>query len=435
MNALFKKIDNSPLIVFRIIFGLVLTAEAWGSIFTGWIERTYIKPTLHFSTIGLEFIQPLPGNGMFYLYGVMGLFGLGVLLGYRYKTSIITYTVLWTYCYLTHKISYNNHYYLMILLCFIMCFLPAHNYASLDVKQKRIQSQNHMYAWCKWILIFQIACVYFFGGIAKIYPDWLDGTFTKIILSSKSSFPLIGQYFTEKWFYMGIAYGGILFDLCIIPLLFFKKTRLFGFVFSIIFHSFNSIVFQVGVFPYLSMSFALFFFSDKLVHRHFLSRKVYFNTIETSNLTTSKKTILLLGLYCVLQLFLPLRQHLIKGTAFWTEEAHKMSWRMMLRSSNGHTYYKIKNIKTNKTKTHYPSILTRKQLGLLHTKPDVIWQYAQWLKQQELQKGNTVEIYAISKKSLNQRPRQEFIDPNVNLAVTPWNYFGHQSWIRHFKGW
>lgn len=433
MDLFFKKIDNSPLIIFRIIFGLVLTSEAWGSIFTGWIDNAYIKTSIHFNAIGLEFLQPLPGTGMYYLYGIMGVLGLGVLLGYFYKFSIISYTVLWTYCYLSHKVSYNNHYYLMILLCFIMCFLPANKYASLDVTYNKTEKSNHMFLWCKLFLIFQITCVYFFGGIAKIYPDWLDGTFTKLLLTSKSSFPIIGQFFTKPLFYMSIAYGGVLFDLLIIPLLAYKKTRWFGFGLSILFHSFNSIVFQVGVFPYLSISFALFFFPATTIQCAFLPKKTFYKT--TFSTTKNHTTIALLSIYIMIQLFLPLRQHFIKGNTFWTEEGHKMSWRMMLRSSNGSTYFKIKNIETKEIHIHRPKELTYKQRNLLNTKPDVIWQYAQLLKKQEAKKGNKIEVYAISKKSLNHRPKQEFIDPKVDLANTPWKYFSHQPWIKPFKGW
>ncbi|MDO6800951.1 HTTM domain-containing protein [Wenyingzhuangia sp. 1_MG-2023] len=433
MDFLFKKIDNSPLVIFRIIFGFVLTAEAWGSIFTGWIERTYIEPTIHFSYIGLEWMQPLDGLGMYYLYGLMGFLGLGVLLGYFYKLSIITYTILWTYCYLCHKISYNNHYYLMILLCFIMIFLPANRYASLDVKTKRIPIQFYMPYWCKFVLIFQISCVYFFGGIAKIYPDWLDGTFTRIALKGEASFPFIGHFFTQEWFYMAIAYGGLLFDLLIIPLLICRKTRVFGFVISLFFHSFNSIVFQVGVFPYLSLSFALFFFDAKKIQKIFLPRKEYFNT-QASGFVNKRITGLLL-LYIMLQLFLPLRQYFIEGNTFWTEEGHKMSWRMMLRTARGNTRFRIEDVTNNKTYIHHPKILSQKQKHLVNTQPDVIWQYAQYLKQEEAKKGHEIKVFCISKKSLNGRPSKTFIDPKVDLANRSWNYFKHNNWITDFEGW
>ncbi len=432
MKFLYQKIDNSSLIIFRIIFGTVLTLEAWGSIFTGWIDRTYIQPTFHFSMIGFEWLEPLNGFGMYYLYAFMGFLGLGVLLGYFYRIAIISYTILWSYCYLIHKISYNNHYYLMILLCLIMCVLPAHKHTSFDIKYRNIKKENSMFLWCKLILVFQITCVYFYGGIAKIYPDWLDGTYTKLTFESKSSFPIIGQYFTKSWFYMGIAYGGILFDLFIIPLLCFKRTRLLGFVVSIFFHSFNSIVFQVGVFPYLSLSFALFFFPTDKIQKIFLPHKTFYPAIQQPGNTM---TTVLLSLYCIIQVLLPLRQHFIDGNTFWTEEAHKMSWRMMLRSKSGYTYYKIKDLTNQKTYFQHPTDLTPKQKGLLNTTPSVIWQYAQVLKKQEIEKGNDIEVYAISKKSLNGRISQTFIDPNIDLANTQWQYFKHQKWIVPFKGW
>lgn len=433
MKFLYKKVDNSSLIVFRIVFGLVLTLEAWGSIFTGWIERTYIEPSIHFSLIGFEWLHPLDGLGMYYLYGFMGLLGLGVTLGYYYRISIIGYTILWSYCYVIHKISYNNHYYLMILLCFIMCFLPAHKYASLDVKYRKIAKETGMYYACKFMLIFQITCVYIYGAIAKMYPDWLDGTYTSITLASKASFPVIGSFFTEKWFYMGIAYGGILFDLLIIPLLAYRKTRLFGFILSIAFHSFNSIVFQVGVFPYLSLSFALFFFPSEKIHQLFLAKKPFFNTESSSY--NSQLTTMGIGMYILIQIALPIRQHFIEDTAFWTEEAHKMSWRMMLRSKHGSTYYKVKDLTTQKIHYNYAKNLTPKQKGMLNTTPSVIWQYAQYIKHEAAKKGNTVAVYAISKKSLNRRKFQQFVNPNIDLANTPWNFFNHQPWIVPFKGW
>ena len=63
-KLLFKQIDNSALIVFRWIFGLLITLEAWGAIFTGWIKRTLIEPQQTFNFIGLDFLQPFPGDDM-----------------------------------------------------------------------------------------------------------------------------------------------------------------------------------------------------------------------------------------------------------------------------------------------------------------------------------------------------------------------------------
>ena len=62
---LFRHIDNSALIVFRIAFGLLIFLEAVGAILTGWVKRTMIDPQFTFSFIGFEWLQPLPGYWMY----------------------------------------------------------------------------------------------------------------------------------------------------------------------------------------------------------------------------------------------------------------------------------------------------------------------------------------------------------------------------------
>ncbi|HLT53207.1 MAG TPA: HTTM domain-containing protein, partial [Flavobacteriaceae bacterium] len=80
-KILFKHIDNSPLVIFRIIFGLLCFLESVGAILTGWVNRTLIEPEFTFTFIGFEWLQPLPGSWMYVYYAVMGLFGLGIMLG------------------------------------------------------------------------------------------------------------------------------------------------------------------------------------------------------------------------------------------------------------------------------------------------------------------------------------------------------------------
>ena len=270
---LFKYIDNSALVVFRIIFGLLVFLESVGSIFTGWITRTLVEPTFTFSFIGFEWLQPLPGNWMYVYYLVMGLLGLLIMVGYKYRMSIISFTVLWCGVYFMQKSSYNNHYYLLILLSAIMCTLPANRYASVDVKLNPSLKQIAMPSWCKWVFVLQLLILYTYASIAKMYPDWLDLTLPSLLMEGKKNYPYIGEWLQNDYLPYLIAYGGILFDGLIIPLLLFKKTRKYAFFASIFFHLFNSIVFQVGVFPYLSLAFSLFFFDPEVVRRLFLKKK------------------------------------------------------------------------------------------------------------------------------------------------------------------
>ena len=378
---LFKHIDNSALIVFRIFLGLLIFLESIGAIFTGWVKRTFIDPEFTFAFIGFEWLQPLPGGGMYVYYIIMGLFGLCVMLGYKYRFSIIAFTLLWTATYLMQKASYNNHYYFLCLLSIVMIFLPANKYCSFDASKKPSIKSNSMPRWAAIILMFHIFLVYTYGSIAKLYPDWLDTSVIELLLKNKQHYFIIGDFLQHKWLHYFLAYGGIIFDGLIIPLLLFKPTRKWAFIASVFFHLFNSGVFQVGIFPYLSLAFALFFFEPKTIQKLFLKKKDFYDKAEVIIPSYKTPLTILSASYFTVQLLLPLRHHLIKDDVLWTEEGHRMSWRMMLRTKKGIAKYKIINKQNNKEiPINVNTYLSRKQLSLVTSKPDVIWQFAQYPK-------------------------------------------------------
>lgn len=427
---LFKYIDNSALVVFRIIFGLLVFLESVGSIFTGWITRTLVEPTFTFSFIGFEWLQPLPGNWMYVYYLVMGLLGLLIMVGYKYRMSIISFTVLWCGVYFMQKSSYNNHYYLLILLSAIMCTLPANRYASIDVKLNPSLKQIAMPSWCKWVFVLQLLILYTYASIAKMYPDWLDLTLPSLLMEGKKNYPYIGEWLQNDYLPYLIAYGGILFDGLIIPLLLFKKTRKYAFFASIFFHLFNSIVFQVGVFPYLSLAFSLFFFDPEVVRRLFLKKKPAYTKNEI--IVPNYRPILLSvgGVYFIIQLLLPIRHHFIQDDVLWTEEGHRMSWRMMLRSKSGMTSYRVIDKKTGETiSINLNDYLTTKQTRLASSKPDAIWQFSQHLKKDFKAKGRDVSVFVNSKVSVNRKPYKTLIDPNIDMGSVKWHWFKHNEWI------
>ena len=427
---LFKHIDNSALIVFRIIFGLLCFLESVGAIFTGWIKRTLIEPEFTFNFIGFDFLQPLPGDLMYVYYLIMGVFGLGIMLGYKYRFSSIGFTLMWCGVYFMQKSSYNNHYYLLILLCAIMSILPAHKFASLDVKINPKLKAISMPAWCKWIFVLQLLIVYTYASIAKIYPDWLDLTTPKLLMAGKRNYPVIGEFLQNDFMPYIVAYGGILYDGLIIPLLLWKRTRKIAFFASIFFHLFNSIVFQVGIFPYLALAFSLFFFEAEKINRWFLKKKPLYKGSEVI-VPNYKPLLLSVGIvYFIIQLVLPIRQHFIQDNVLWTEEGHRLSWRMMLRSKSGNTTYTIKNHTKNTTTTvNMDDYLTKKQQRLASVKPDVIWQFSQRLKKVYKAKGEDISVYVDCFVSVNGAPSKRLIDPKVDLANEKWAYFSHTTWL------
>jgi hypothetical protein len=428
---LFKQIDNSPLIIFRIIFGLLIFLESVGAIFTGWIKRTLIDPEFTFTVIGFEWLQPLSGNGMYFYYLVMGTFGFFVMIGYKYRLSIISFTLMWTSTYLMQKASYNNHYYLLILISTFMCIIPAHKYFSVDAKQNPKIKSYKMPNWAKWIFITQMAIVYTYGAIAKIYPGWLDTSVMKLLMASKKHYYVIGDVLQESWVHYILAYGGIAFDGLIIPILLYKPTRKIGFVLGIFFHMFNAIVFQVGIFPFLSLAFCLFFFDGKTIHRLFLKQKPFYDSNEVIVPNYAKILKPILAVYFSFQLLLPIRHWFIPGDVLRTEEGHRLSWRMMLRTKSGSINYKVIDKATGKSSyVSQHKLVSKKQRRLLATKPDVIWQFVQRLKKQHQEKGKDVEIYALnSKVSINGGKFKAFIDPKIDLAKVKWSTFKHSNWI------
>lgn len=424
---LYKPIDNASLIVFRMLFGFLMFWQIGYDFFSGFITRNFVKVKFTFSHIGMDWLQPLPGNGMYWYFGVMGILALMVSVGYKYRFAIIFLTLFWAGSYFMQKTIYNNHHYLILLICFIMCFLPARNYASVDTKINPSIKRLSMPYWCSIVMILQMAIVYLYASVAKLYGGWMDGTFSKVMLG-KNAPEFIGGIYSNPLFHLFIAYAGIAFDLLIIPMLLWKRTRNLALLLSVFFHLFNSIHLRIGIFPFLALGFILFFYEPETIRKRFLWRKP---EMITENYEPGKSILTYIFIpYFIVQLLLPLRHHLIKGDVLWTEEGHRLSWRMMLRSRTGTTVFKVVDNKTNDTIKHQLSKdLTKTQIKKMRTKPDMIWQTAQMIKKKYVKKGKDVRVYADSKIAINRGEERQLINPNVDLAHAEWDYFWHNDWI------
>lgn len=428
IKKLFQPIDNAPLIIFRIFFGFLIAAETFGAILTGWVKRVLITPEFTFSHIGMEWLQPLPGYGMYFYFGLMGICGILVMLGYKYRFSLGLFTILWTGVYLMQKSSYNNHYYLLILVCLIMLFLPANKYASLDVKSNPNIKETSMPQWCSMVMILQMGIVYFFATVAKFYLGWLNGSFTRIILSN-TEFDTFKNFFSQHWFHLFIAYSGIFFDMLIVPLLLWRKTRTIAFIAALFFHVFNAIFLQIGIFPFFALSFTVFFYPAQKIRSIFFKKKVPLD--YSSGISEYKSALNYFFIpFFIIQLILPIRHLFIKGDVLWTEEGHRLSWRMMLRQRQGYANFKIIDKKTQMEIPYdYLKKLTPKQQGFVSSNPDGIWQMAQIIKREFAKKGTEVSIFVNSEVSINGEKQKTLINPETDMASAKWNYFFHNEWI------
>jgi hypothetical protein len=410
-----------------MVFGFLAAAESYGAILTGWVQKAFIDPKFTFTMIGFEWLQPLEGNGMIYYFLIMGTAAIFIMLGLFYRASTFVFFSMWTMVYLMQKTHYNNHYYLLVLLSAAMIILPAHKSRSLDAKWGLTIPNNSCQRICHWFFILQIIIVYVYASIHKMHWDWLEARPIAIWFQYKSNYWLIGPLLQEKWFQLVIAWGGVVYDGTIIFFLLHPKTRKVGFILSIIFNLFNSFVFQIGIFPYLMIGLTVFFFPPETIQSIFFKKKPKVYPVRKQ---LSLGWTYVLGAYFTLQLLLPLRHHFIKGDVAFTEEGHRLSWRMMLRAKSGSIKMEVKDLSTGEIeRVKISNYLTRDQQSSLMVQPDMIWQFAQRLKKEYAENGVQVAIYAEAKVSLNGHPSRPLVDKNVDLASVTWEPFKHSEWI------
>jgi hypothetical protein len=405
----------------------------------GWVYDLYVEPTFYFTYYGFDWVKPLGEIGMYCVFGVMAISYLLQALGLFYRAASIVSFSAFTYVELIDKTNYLNHYYFVSIICFLLIFVPAHRYFSLDVIRKPSLKRTHAPTWVTLIFKFQLLIVYFYAGLAKLNPDWLlEAMPLKIWLPSKSNTPLIGELLQKEWIAYAFSWFGAIYDLSIPFLLMISRTRNFAYLFVIVFHIMTWLLFQIGMFPFIMIGATLIFFSVDFhlnIIQQFSSlfnKKPRTETIYELSYSINKKNIAatLLGFYFILQIIIPFRFSLYPGTLFWTEQGYRFSWRVMLMEKAGYSIFLITDPKTAKTwEVNNYDFLTVNQEKMMSTQPDMILQFAHYLENYFKEKGvENPKITAETYVSLNGSISQPFIDPSLDLTKVK-DSFAPKNWI------
>lgn len=432
-----QPVDASSVILFRIAFGVVLAGWAWNYLSTGRVTRLYIEPKFHFPYGGFEWVQPLPGSWMYAPFVLLLVLALLIAAGLFYRVATILFAVGITYVFLLERTNYQNHYYLVCLVAWTLTLLPLNRLVAGDVWRGVVKEQAFVSRWVLVILQFHIAVPYFYGGVAKITPDWLLGQPMGIYLESKANWPFIGPWLASSWAGVLFSYGGLLFDLAIVPLLIWKRTRMLAFLAAVAFHLSNAVLFSIHIFPWFMILATTLFFSPDWVRRLLASgrRKDEDATSFHSNAPNQSKgeSMLIYGFVCyaVFHLFWPLRCQLYQEETSWTERAHLFSWRMMLRAKEVGLGYAIRDPETGAVKNiNHAEYLDPEQAEKFGRDPHNILSFARFIaRTNRLPSGKTPEVYAFVAASLNGRKPQLMIDPNVNLAGLTTKEVRDGKWI------
>ncbi|PID71105.1 MAG: HTTM domain-containing protein [Flavobacteriales bacterium] len=441
-QKLLQTTDAAPLAAFRFFFGsmmLISMLRFWSK---GWIAQLYIKPNFFFSYYGFEWVKPL-GNYTYLLFFICGLAALFVALGYKYRIAIVVFFLSFTYIELMDVTNYLNHYYFVSLISFILIFLPANAYFSIDAKLNPDKAYQQIPQYTITVIKLMLAIVYFYAGLAKLNSDWLlRATPLNIWLPIRYDLPLLGQFMPQTWFHYATSWAGALYDLFIPFLLFYKPTRKTAFLLVVVFHIFTAILFPIGMFPYIMIISSLIFF-DATVHHKILNFLSTIFRISKTSFNNGKKLIklpnqqiiipLLFVFFCV-QLLFPFRYVAYPDELFWTEQGYRFSWRVMLIEKAGYAEFKV--VDKQKNKTFYidnKEFLTPTQEKQMSFQPDLILQYAHFLGDRFKNNGvKEPEVYVDSYVTLNGRLSEKFIAPSVNLYPLK-DSWKHKDWILPFK--
>lgn len=450
---LWQPVDIAGLVFFRIVFGILGFADLLGGFayYHLWVDAFNPK-NFQFRYYGFEWIPSFP-EPLMSLYFLLGMaLALAVAVGWRYRWTAPLFALFFTYYFLLEKAHYLNHGYLFCWISWIMAVLPAWRALSVDILRKPSERSSTVPRWSFVILPFLMGVVYFFGGIAKINSDWLLHAMPlKLWMKSKSSLFLIGPLLEQAWVPWVMSWGGALLDFFVVFFLINKRTRKWAFLFVVLFHLSNHLIFNIGIFPYLSVILTSLYFGPSWPRRilNWISDRwakartrlqAWQEQVERTTPNPQgfwqaepawrPSLRLAFVMLILIHAFLPLRHWLYPGDVAWTEEGHRYAWRMMLRSKRGRGHFIVKDLQSGEEERIRPrSELLPKQARKMWTHPDMIMQYAHHLRDQALAEGREVAIFAHVKVKLNDGKYHPYVDSERDLAQEEWSIIRPSDWI------
>jgi hypothetical protein len=425
--------DAAGLAAFRVLFGALLCVSVLRFWAYGWIEELYLRPSFHFTYFGFEWVRPWPSWGMYAHFALMGAAALCLCIGAWSRLSALVFSVTFTYAELIEKASYLNHYYFVSLVTLLLAVMPSGASWSVDAwrRKRRGQASWAVRRWSYVLLQAQLGLLYFFAGFAKLNSDWLlSAQPLRTWLGLHADAPLVGPLLAAPWLAYAASYAGAAYDLSITAWLLWPRTRRYAYATLVWFHIGVWLLFPIGVFSWVMIISATLFFHPSWPRR-WLTRSTFAGPVALA--TGGWLSPLSLGLvmcYLGLQLAIPLRFLLYPGNVNWHEQGFRFSWRVMLVEKAGQVEFTVLTGDDDRRYVVYPrDALTPLQYKMMATQPDMIQEYAQHLKHSFAARGHErVRVYADAWASLNGRPRQRLIDPEVDLGNAP-RSLRQKSWI------
>ena len=434
--ALDRPVDAASTSAFRIAFGTLLLVSTLRFFKHGWIRDLYQTPTHFFHYWGLAWVRPLPAPAMFALYALLAAAALCIALGVACRVAASVFALGFSYAHFCDKANYLNHYYLISLIACLCALLPLDRCYSLYAWRHPLQRRGQVRAWVLYLLRFQVAVVYVFGGIGKLGADWLiQGEPLRIWLAANVELPVLGRFFVLPLAGVVFSWCGALFDLSIVPLLCWRVTRGPAYAVLVVFHVLTALLFHIGMFPWLMIVSATIFWSPSWP-RHLLRRccgralRPVVDVVDgVAGAPLGAAPAAVAVLYVAVQLLFPLRSALYPGNTLWSEEGFRFAWKVMLIEKAGDLEFEVVDRAGKRHLVLPGEYLTPFQARMASTQPDMILELAHWVARDfEAQGQGPVRVFAACQVSFNGRRRQPLIDPHTDLAIEQ-DGLGAKPWI------
>lgn len=432
-----RQVDAASLAVVRFLLGILICVDAVrkGDYFFSPNEsRDFILRYDWFYWL------PESADAAVYLKYLLFLCGACVAAGLLYRLAIVTATALITYGFLLAEEYYLNHYYLLIIVCLLFAVCPANRAFALDRILFQSGKTDPTIPYFYLLLVrLQVEIVLIYAGLVKINSDWLRLEPLRTWLLEAQDEVFFGAIWQYDWAVAAGAYGSIALHIIGAPLLFWKRTRLVVFLLYFGFHVTNHFVFNIGIFPWMTIALTTLFFDPSWPRRISAwvaaPRKPLEPGLEgpSAELSGRQAALLAFGLLWLgFQTLFPLRHHLYPGNVAWTYEAHKFSWRMKLvdRWSPG---FQIGVLVPEKGLAIFPRLewqLSRRQYRKVSTRPGMMRQLANQVADRYRARYRTerVAVHVLMPVGYNNRRPRPLIDPTVDLGSEK-PEFGHSLWL------
>jgi hypothetical protein len=413
--------------VFRIGFGLLVAFASVRFLTKGWVDALYLEPARHLTYAGFEWVRPLPAPWMHAHIVALGVLGLGIAAGWRTRLCAALFTAGFAYTELIDAALYLNHYWYVTLAGLLLVLLPTGHHWALDAARGRVAASATVPVVTVWALRAQLAVVYLFAGVAKLNPDWLlSAQPMRIWLADRADLPGVGSLLDEPWLAYGASWAGAAFDLAVVGMLLWRRSRPWTYCAVVAFHVATWLLFPIGVFPWVMIAGTLVFFPpdwpERVAARLGWRRRPRAGTAQPSTrLRIGPVAAVALAVLAAVEVVLPLRHLVYPGDVRWTEEGYYLSWRVMLTEKVGLLDFRVTDPASGRTWEVGPEeVLTGWQAAQAAVRPDLVLATARLVADELASRGiEDVEVRADSFVSMNGRPARRMVDPTVDLAAEP----------------